>query len=187
MEKAACWMAGAVVALVVVLRPGEAWAAAGSGAVALAAPLLAAAVMAVVTPPLVAADLAWRRLPNGMIAVGFAALTVSAALGPRMPAVLLAATGSFALFALLRATGVVGMGDVKLAALLSGTLATADRGPTALVAAMAGALVMAVAAGGVLALGQAARARVTNRAGPKTIAFGPALLFGFWVAYAALT
>ncbi len=141
-----------------------------------------AVYLAAVTPELVRIDLREHRLPNRVVLPGVIVGLVAAALSwavtgaaPVVPVV--AAIATSGLLALLGLGGGIGMGDVKLAALLglaSPTLAIA------LVAPLAGFLLGGIAASIVLARGLLA-GRV-REAGRTHIAFGPYLLAGYWVA-----
>jgi leader peptidase (prepilin peptidase)/N-methyltransferase len=136
--------------------------------------------LAFVTPELCRVDLAEHRLPNAIVLPGFAFAAIGAVFGwlatgrpPTAAALAAAAVGGF--FALLAVTGGVGMGDVKLAAVL----ALAGGAASALV--VAGPVVL-----GFIAAGVGAVVMLTARGGGGSIAFGPYLLGGFWASVAAL-
>jgi leader peptidase (prepilin peptidase)/N-methyltransferase len=125
-----------------------------------------AVALAAVTPELVRVDLREHRLPNRMVVPGIVAGLVAAVAGWSALPVL--AGVAFAGFLwLLGLRGGVGMGDVKLAALLglaSPTLAVAVAAP--LVAFLLG--------------GVAASTVLLRRGRGHRIAFGPWLLAGYW-------
>jgi leader peptidase (prepilin peptidase)/N-methyltransferase len=77
-------------------------------------------------------------------------------------------------FGLLAVTGGLGMGDVKLAAVL------------ALAGGAVSAVVVVGAVVGFIAAGVGALAVLVARGGAGNIAFGPHLLGGFWASVAAL-
>ncbi|GAB2967424.1 prepilin peptidase [Frigoribacterium salinisoli] len=151
--------------------------------------------LALVTPPLVVADVRRRRLPNALVASGALGLLASclAVLGAApggAVTVLRAVAAATAVGVLLVAVAIcggLGMGDAKLAAVLTGAAALLDpAGPL-----LAG-LVTAVC-GGVSAVAVAARGR--RRAAralpdpPRSLAvpYGPALLAGWWAVALAET
>jgi leader peptidase (prepilin peptidase)/N-methyltransferase len=153
--------------------------AAALGAVALlrvgASPrgVMAAALLAVLVV-LSAIDLRWRLLPNRIVLPATAiALLGQLAISPAgTPVALAAALGAGALLLLpnlLNPAG-IGMGDVKLAALLGAALGTA-----VVSALLVGFLAMGAAAGALLV-------RHGRAAGQKTIPLGPFLAFGAAVA-----
>ena len=158
------------VPVAVVLGVVSLWAA---GPTVAAVPLL---YLAVVTPELVRIDMAEHRLPNRIVLPGLAFAVVgvvgSLAVSTRLPvAPLIAGVVSFVVMLLLAAVGGMGMGDVKLAAVLglsSFTASLAVLWP-----------VIAFLVGGVVSAVLLARGRRGQR-----IAFGPYLLLGFWVAVA---
>jgi leader peptidase (prepilin peptidase)/N-methyltransferase len=124
--------------------------------------------VAAVAPALVLTDLRERRLPNRMVVPGLAVGLVAAALQwSLVPLIAGAAYGG--LLMLLGLRGGIGMGDVKLAALLG--LASPTVG-IATIAPLAAFLLGGVAA-------SIALARRGRRA---RIAFGPWLLAGYGVA-----
>ena len=138
--------------------------------------------LAAVTPQLVRIDLSAHRLPNRIVVPGLIIGLVSAALSwavageaPVVPLVAALATALF--LAILATLGGIGMGDVKLAAVIglaSPTVAIALTAPLAafLIGGLAAVVVMVR---GLLA----GRGRAAGRA---HIAFGPALLAGYWLA-----
>jgi leader peptidase (prepilin peptidase) / N-methyltransferase len=146
----------------------------------LASATIPALYLAAVAPALTATDLREHRLPNRVvlpgIAVGLSAAALSWLATGIQPVVPLAAGAAFALFLLLLGIrGGMGMGDVKLAAVIG--LAS----PTLTVAVLAPLL--AFLAGGVAA---AAVLIARGRAGRGTrIPFGPFLLAGYFAALAA--
>lgn len=128
--------------------------------------------LAAVTPELVRVDLREHRLPNRLvlpgIAIGLAAAAIQwAETGTLVP--LIAGTAYFTFLFVLNLTGGMGMGDVKLGAVLglaSSTTALAVLSPV--IAFLLGGLVSVAV---LVARGRGAR-----------IAFGPYLLAGFWLA-----
>ena len=142
--------------------------------------------LAAVTPELVRIDLREHRLPNRIVRAGHRrrarggrpswAVTGEPPLVP-----LVAALATAGLLALLGLGGGIGMGDVKLAALIglaSPTIAIA------LAAPLAAFLLGGVAASIVLVRGLlAGRGREARRA---HLAFGPYLLLGYCVALGAV-
>jgi leader peptidase (prepilin peptidase) / N-methyltransferase len=127
-------------------------------------------------------DLRARLLPNRVVlptlAAGSALLVLPAALDDAWPALLRAVLGAAALFAAflvlaLASPGALGMGDVKLAALVGLYLGWLGWGPL-LGGALAGFVVQAVVALGLL---------VARRIGLRgELPFGPAMLAGAAVA-----
>jgi leader peptidase (prepilin peptidase)/N-methyltransferase len=130
--------------------------------------------VAAVAPELTRVDLREHRLPNRMVVPGLVVGVVAAALSwavtgvaPLVP--LVAALAYAGLLGILTLGGGIGMGDVKLAALLglaSATLAVAVAAPLA-----------AFVLGGV-----AASVVLARRGRGSRIAFGPYLLAGYAVA-----
>jgi leader peptidase (prepilin peptidase)/N-methyltransferase len=144
-------------------------------AVALTAPALAdlalGMVLVVLLIPVTLIDLDHRIIPNRLMLIGSAvSLALLVALAPdRLLEHLLAATlaGGFLLVAAIARPGGMGMGDVKLAAVL-GLFLGRSVGPAMLVALLAGSLV-----------GAAIIARKGTREGRRTaIPFGPFLALG---------
>jgi leader peptidase (prepilin peptidase)/N-methyltransferase len=156
--------------------------------------------VAAVTAALVQYDLRERRLPDALVLPGLAFVAVGAVWcalsGSDGVAVLVSAMlcglGAMIAFLVLASGGGLGMGDVKLAALLAAALAAfvAGRGPptveaaSAVDAAAVGAVVAWVIAalvlGGIaaaLALGSRAE---TPIGGSTELPFGPVLLVTFW-------
>lgn len=168
--------------------------------------LFAAAGLAAVTPALVRVDLAEHRLPNRL--VGFAAAALAPALAwrwllegafPSGP--LLAGAVAGLAYLVLAIGGGMGMGDVKLAAVLGCGAALAS--PVAAVAGLMLAFLLGgLAAAAVLARrglgrlrsapaidGEAAASAPSGGAGldaaeAARIAFGPWMLLGHWLALA---
>jgi leader peptidase (prepilin peptidase)/N-methyltransferase len=138
--------------------------------------------LAAVTPELVRIDLREHRLPNRIVLPGVAVGLASAALSwaatgipPLVP--LVAALATAGLLALLSLGGGIGMGDVKLAAVIGLASPTIAIAPVAPLAAF---LLGGVAASIVLLCGVVAgRGREARRA---HIAFGPYLLAGYVAA-----
>jgi leader peptidase (prepilin peptidase) / N-methyltransferase len=138
--------------------------------------LVALLWLAVVTPRLVAVDIAEHRLPDRLVLPGWpvalaAALLEGVAGGTPALVAAAAGVGYGALLLLLHLAGGMGLGDVKLAPVLGLTAAAAS--PAAAVASP----VLAFLAGGVLAVGVLLR----DGAG-ASIPFGPAMLLGAWAA-----
>lgn len=136
--------------------------------------------LALVTPELCRVDVTEHRLPNGLVlpGLGFAAVGVVfgwADTGRPPLAALLATAAVVGLFGMLALTGGMGMGDVKLAALL------ALAGGAASVIVVVGAVAIGFLAAGIGALGT-----IAARGGAGNVAFGPYLLGGFWASVAAL-
>ena len=134
--------------------------------------------LAAVTPALVGIDLREHRLPNRLVLpgigaglLGCAGEWIAAGSPPLVPIIAALTYAGFLL--ILNLTGGMGMGDVKLAAVLglaSWNLEVAVFSPV--IAFLVGGLV-AVA---LLAMGQRGR----------RVAFGPYLLGGYWVAVGLL-
>lgn len=142
--------------------------------------------LAAVTPELVRIDLREHRLPNRIVLpgviVGLAAAVLSWAVTGEPPIIPLVAALATALFlAVLALLGGIGMGDVKLAALIGLACPTFA---IALAAPLAAFLLGGVAASILMVRGLlAGRGRDARRA---HIAFGPYLLLGYWLALAAV-
>ena len=135
------------------------------------------AYVAAVSVPLVVVDIRDHRLPNRLVVPGLALallcgvleVVLTGGLG-WMP--LLSGIVAFTVFALLSRVGGLGMGDVKLAAVL-GVASGFLGGEAAL-----GSLALAFVFGGVAAL----VLWLFKRRG--SLAFGPFLLLGYWVVTA---
>ena len=139
-------------------------------------PLIGIGYFAVTTIPLMVYDFRERRLPNKITLPGLLVTLISLALTLEWSKFLMALGVSVLLFLaglLLSIKGWIGMGDVKLFASLSLLLAWFD---PALVW-QASLWAFGIAAAFVL-IGLVAR-KITAR---STIALGPYLLIGFWVA-----
>ena len=171
---------------------------AGTGAIT----LLGCLGVAVVTPALVRIDIAERRLPNVLVAVAAGAWGVSTALlavggDPAAAATSLLSGVSVAVVGLVAAlAGGLGMGDVKLGAVLSGVVSPI--GPMALLVfwGLAGALAVGVAAARSIRSrrGQSpppsdpppsdppptGPPRSDRRPAVRDVPFGPCLLAAFW-------
>jgi leader peptidase (prepilin peptidase)/N-methyltransferase len=135
-------------------------------------------VLVLLLVPAAAIDLEYRIIPNKLTATGAVlALVIGTALDPAgEPARLIAgaAAGGFFLLAALAYPGGMGMGDVKLAAMM-GLFLGAAVAPAILVALVAG-----VTTGAVIV------ARKGQKAGCKTaVPFGPFLALGGFVAVLA--
>jgi prepilin signal peptidase PulO-like enzyme (type II secretory pathway) len=126
--------------------------------------------------PIVAIDLRSRRIPDVLSLTGLALLLVFDALtaaSPLLPGLLAAALAVSLFFALRAATRGLGLGDVKLAALVG--LFVGPRGliPALLVAALGG---LAFAAYSIL---------IRKRGAREKVPFAPFLVAGAYAAYAA--
>ncbi|MEF2978265.1 prepilin peptidase [Subtercola sp. YIM 133946] len=135
--------------------------------------------IAAITIPLAAADLRERRLPNALLLVGYvsfalaAELTSLAAPSTTGASPVLVCCGVLAAAFGVWTMGGVGMGDVKLVGLLAGTLQlvpASNSPPPQLVAAIATLLLLVPAA------------FVALLHGRQSLALGPFLLAGFWLA-----
>lgn len=132
------------------------------------AALIPVAYLVAVTPALVVSDLRMHRLPNRMVVPGIVIGLIAAALQWSLLPIL-AAVGYAGFLFLVGLTGGIGMGDVKLAALLG--LAS----PTAAIAIASPVLTFL--------LGGAAASVALLRGGRRSrIAFGPAMLAGYGAA-----
>jgi leader peptidase (prepilin peptidase)/N-methyltransferase len=142
--------------------------------------------LAAVTPELVRIDLREHRLPNRIvvpgIGVGLAAAGLTWAVAGRPPVVaLVAALATASILAVLATLGGIGMGDVKLAALIGLGSPTV---PIAVSAPLAAFLLGGAAASIVLVRGVlAGRGREARR---EQIAFGPYLLLGYFISLAGV-
>jgi leader peptidase (prepilin peptidase) / N-methyltransferase len=160
--------------------------------------------VAAVTVALVQYDLREQRLPDALVLPGFAFVGLGAAWssssggGPIVVlAAVLSALGVLGVFLVLASGGGLGMGDVKLAAVLAAALAAlvAERAPpegepVAAVVGAVGALVVGSLVLGALAAGIVVRSRGAGAAraertvgadGPAAeLPFGPVLLAVFW-------
>jgi leader peptidase (prepilin peptidase)/N-methyltransferase len=137
--------------------------------------LLGFAWLALVTPRLVAVDLAEHRLPDATVLPGYpivlaVVLLQSAASGVEPLGAVLAGAGCGLVLLLLHAAGGMGLGDVKLAPLLGALAAAAIPG---------GALVWLVLA--FLLGGIGATAVLVRRGAGARMAFGPPLLAAAWL------
>ncbi len=139
-------------------------------------PLIGVVFFAVATIPLIIIDFRERRLPNKITIPGYLLSLVGLLLTFEWPRVLLAVGVSSALFGvgtLISLRGWVGMGDVKLFSGLSLLLAWFD--PKLIWQATLWSFGVAA---GVVLVGFLIK-KITAR---STIALGPYLLVGFWVA-----
>ncbi len=132
------------------------------------AALIPVVYLVAVTPALVVTDLRVRRLPNRIVVSGIVVALIAVALEwSLVPLIAAVAYAGFLFLAGL--SGGIGMGDVKLAALLG--LAS----PTPAIAVASP--VLAFLLGGV-----AASIALVRRGRRTRIAFGPAMLAGYWLA-----
>jgi leader peptidase (prepilin peptidase)/N-methyltransferase len=135
---------------------------------------LALAAIAVVTIPLFVIDVRSHRLPN--VYTYPAALVIAAGLGmtQQWNAIACGLVAGLGMLALNLATrGGVGMGDVKLSVTLGMASGAIGVGTCVMV------FVFAFLFGGIWAVAGMATRRYTRK---TAIAFGPALLIGFWAA-----
>ncbi len=136
--------------------------------------------VAAATPSLVRVDLAEHRLPNGIVLAAavpvLGAVALAAVEAPALAAgAALGGLGYGALLLALNLLGGMGMGDVKLGAVL-GAAAGLLGLPVAVAAVLTASLTGGLASALLLA---------TRRAGGKdALPFGPFLLLGFWLAVA---
>jgi len=133
--------------------------------------------LAAVTPALVRIDCREHRLPNALVAPGYAAAGVSICIswtvyGTAPSTSILAGAAYFAFLLLLNLIGGMGMGDVKLGGVLGLVLGTIS-----VDAAVVGPL-FAFLAGGIAAV---VLLLIRRRRGTR-MPFGPFLLLGFWAA-----
>jgi leader peptidase (prepilin peptidase)/N-methyltransferase len=139
-------------------------------------PLLGLGFYAATTIPLMVIDLRERRLPNKITIPGFLISLVGIALTLEWQRALLALAVSVIVFGVgtgISMAGWIGMGDVKLVAGLSLLLAWFDVGLLWQATIWAFGLATVVVLVGYLAK------KITAR---STIALGPYLLLGFWMA-----
>lgn len=134
--------------------------------------------LAVVTPALVVTDMRLRRLPNVLVVPGLVAVLADGlwaffATGSAPVPAFGAASVITAVMLVLNVVGGLGMGDVKLSAVIAGCLSIVS--PPLAVAAM----MFAFCAGGAYSAVVLCRPRARRR---TRIPFGPALLFAFWAA-----
>jgi leader peptidase (prepilin peptidase)/N-methyltransferase len=132
--------------------------------------------LAVVTPRLIAVDIAERRLPDAVVLPGYPVVLAAVALdaaatGTGAGLAVASAAGYGGLLLLLHLAGGMGFGDVKLAPLL-GLLAGALGSGPALAAPF-----LAFLAGGGLAVAAVLRSGLRG-----SVAFGPPMLLGAWGA-----
>jgi leader peptidase (prepilin peptidase) / N-methyltransferase len=158
---------------------GEALPAAGllllaAAALGLRADLLGFAWLAVVTPRLVAVDVAEHRLPDAIVLPGYPVVLVAVLLraveaGSPPSGSVLAALACGLVFLLLHLAGGLGFGDVKLAPLLAALSASAIPGGAVLW------LVLAFLLGGV-----GAAVVLVRRGLGARLPFGPSMLLAAW-------
>jgi len=156
---------------------------------------IGALYVAAVTAALVQYDVRELRLPNALVLPGAAFVAVGAvwsslALGDWRIVVAAAGCGAGALvgFVVLASGGGLGMGDVKLAAVLAAALAAAaaERGPplAAVVTVVGCWAVLSFVAGTVVAWlavsGRGVRPRLPAAVAFGEVPFGPVLLGTFW-------
>lgn len=138
--------------------------------------------LALVTPSLVVIDVRLKRLPNVLVVPGLGAALVdvvwySVASGRFPTAAFVATVILVAAMLALNLFGGLGMGDVKLTAVIAGCLSL-DSPWTAVAAVM-----LAFVLGGVYSVALLVRRR-GDRA--RRIAFGPVLLLSFWAVIVTL-
>ena len=140
------------------------------------------AYVAAVSVPLAVIDVLEHRLPNRLVVpgIGLAAATGGAHVlaTDNDWAPLICGVSAFTVFLVLALLGGMGMGDVKLAALL-GT-AAGFLGWEVSVAALMSAFLL----GGLGALIQKVMNRIRRKPHTSQIPFGPYMLAGFWVCAA---
>ncbi|WP_434318009.1 prepilin peptidase [Leifsonia sp. P73] len=151
---------------------------------------IGALYVAAVTAPLVQYDVRELRLPDALVVPGAAFVVVGAVWSSLRPggwpvAVAALGCGVAALvgFAVLASGGGLGMGDVKLAAVLAGALAAlvAERGPPlGEVVAVVGCWVVVTFLAGVAVAWAVAGGRGSRRLLSAELPFGPVLLGTFW-------
>ena len=146
-------------------------------------------VIAVVTPPLVVADLRERRLPNPLVAAAALGLGASCAAvlasgadgaAASVGRAALGVLGGGGALLVLALAGGIGMGDVKLGGVLAGAAALVDPAGVplaALVAGTAGGIGAVVVAVGRRRGGHDPGLLPERRA---SVPYGPALLLGWW-------
>jgi leader peptidase (prepilin peptidase)/N-methyltransferase len=168
----------------------DALAGANAGAVTLVGFLGVAAV----TPALVRIDIVERRLPNVLVGVAAGAWGVSTALrvaggDPAQAVTSVALALAATVLGLLAAlAGGLGMGDVKLGAVLTGLLSTGDL--TALLGFWGLAGTLAIGVAGARTFGTRPRRSrshpaVVSAAPGRGVPFGPCLLAAFWCVVAS--
>jgi leader peptidase (prepilin peptidase)/N-methyltransferase len=149
--------------------------------------------VAAVTPALVRYDVTRRRLPNVLVGVAAGAWTTALVLLVLRGEAGIAATslgwfGVIAVVGLIAAVGGgLGMGDVKLGAVLTGLASPA--GPTAVLClwGIAGVLAVVLAGGGRTLSASRRRRRGADRpAWSRGIPFGPCLLASYWTIVVGL-
>lgn len=153
-----------------------------------------AAYVAAVAVPLAVTDAREHRLPNALVLPGYAFAAVGVvwawlARGSSPGAVVACAVGTLVVMAMLGAGGAIGMGDVKLAGLLSGALAAVagERGPPEFSGVSAFAAVIAWAVISALTAGAAGVAEFwAGRGAGAELALGPILLAAFGVVVVVL-
>ncbi len=156
------WIASAVLAVV------------GLWAIGLEPRAVTVLYLAAATPALVRADVGERRLPNRLVLPG-ALVALASTLGEWLvsgqPPIVAAFSGlGYLLFLLaLAVTGGMGMGDVKLGAVLGLSAGLAGVSVAVL------SPVLAFVAGGIAGV-------IALRNRERSIPFGPFMLGGFWVA-----
>ncbi len=158
---------------------------------------IGALYLAAVTPALVQYDLRELRLPDALVLPGAAFVAVGAVWSSFgsggwlvVGAVLACGAGALVGFAVLASGGGLGMGDVKLAAVLAGALGAvaAERGPPlGEVVALVGCWVVVSFVAGAVVASAALRGRGHGGAPgggggrlPAELPFGPVLLGTFW-------
>lgn len=152
---------------------------------------IGALYVAAVTAALVEHDLRELRLPDGLVLPGAWFAVLGAVWGSLRgdygwavaAAAVLCGLGALAGFAVLASGGGLGMGDVKLAAVLAAALAAvvADRGPpVGDIVVVVGSWVIVTFVGGAVLASAAFRGRAPGRPLRVELPFGPVLLGTFW-------
>jgi len=154
--------------------------------------MLPAVYLAAVTGELARVDIAEHRLPNRLVLPGLAVavgcLVMLWIVSGRVPVTsLVAGAGMLLFFVAANLAGSMGMGDVKLAALIGFVLGllgdvTASDASAALgfTPVLCGGILAFLTGGGAALVALARHPRRTR----ARIAFGPFLLVGFWGAFA---
>lgn len=143
--------------------------------------LLGTSALALVSWPLVVADVREHRLPNVLVVPCYPAVVVAVTLdavatGDGAWLAVGGGVGSILFYLAMHVGGGMGMGDVKLSGVLGGVLGAV--GPTALIVGLLGAFVL----GGLVGAWALAS---HQRAMRHRIPFGPFMIVGFWLGILA--